>query len=475
MIETMIFSVGLNALWQAGLLAIGVAAAIRLLKITAPRYRALFWSLAFFASVLAPIAAFMPGAAIEAPVITATTSTAQLAAPASEMAIGGQETSPMVISYGELIAIFAAMIWIGGAGLCLLKLIAGGVSIARLRYKAEPVADNAPNMPASISLYSHAALSAPLATGVLRPVIILPLAMVRDLTALATQNALAHELAHIRRGDLIVNFAEQIMLCVLWWNPVLHAMRANIAENREMACDDRAVVMMRDANDYAKAIIECAERAISGKQQTRAHALSVTGRPSSMTKRITRLLADNYSARQKLRPASAMMATMVLALSALLIVAATPRVALAQPSSEINDPTLTDAQFLGQSLVAAIADGDRARAESLVAAGADINTVLEKDGTPLIAAVNNESLSIASWLIALGVDVDQFALYDETALISAVRTGNIDMVRLLIEAGADVNLSATTPEGVIRSPMGEAQRMGRNDLASLLMASGASE
>ncbi len=483
MTETLIYSVGVNALWQAGLLALGVAVAIRVFKITAPKYRALLWSAAFFASALVPLAAFVPGAAIGTSMITATTSTAfgastaQLAAPASEVAIGGAETSPKVFTYGDLLAPVGGLIWLGGAAFGLFKLIAGGVVVARLRRVAEPVANDAPGVSASIKLRSHDGVSAPLATGVLRPVILLPQIMADDLAAPSTQHALAHELAHIRRGDLIANIAEQIILCLFWWNPVLHAMRARIAENREMACDDHAVGLMRDANGYAAAIIECAERAIGSTQKhVSAHALSATGRRSSLSKRITRLVADGYSARGNVRPGSVIMACAVMLLSAALIVGATPRVALAAgPASDARSEMLTDAQRLGHFLVEAIAEGDGARAESLVAAGADINAVLEKNGTPLIAAVNRQSYSLAAWLIALGADVDQYARYDETALISAVRTGNIHMVRLLIEAGADVNLSAATQEGVFRSPIGEARRMKRDDLISLLVASGAGE
>lgn len=482
MIETMIYLLGANALWQAALLATGVAAAIRIFKITAPKVRALLWSVAFFASAIAPLAAFMPSVAIETPVMAASVlsnmgaASQPLAAPASQTAIGGAQTSPMVITYGDLLAPLAALIWIGGALYYLFMLISGGLAMARLRRAAEPVAKDAPGVPASIGLRSHAALSAPLATGVLRPVIILPLAMARDPGAPATRNALAHELAHIKRGDLFTNFAEQIILCVFWWNPVMRVMAERIAENREMACDDHAVGVMRDAKLYAAAIIECAERTIEGRNNNRsAHALSAAGRPSSLSRRIMRLVSEGYSARSNVNPRSAALSCIILAGGFALIAAVTPRVALAQPVSESSAAKLTDAQLLGQSLVEAIVEGDRARAERLVAAGTDINVVLEGDGTPLIAAVNRESYSLAAWLLALGAHVDQYAAYDETALISAVRTGNIDMVRLLIEAGADVNLSATTQEGIIRSPMGEARRMKRNDLASLLIASGARE
>ena len=477
MTEALIYTFGVNLLWQAALLAIGVAVVIKVFKITAPKYRALFWSAAFFASVLAPLSVFLPGAAIEAPVLASSVATTTpLAAPVSEVPIAAGDHGAVVISNIDVMMMLAALIWFAGALLCIAKLFAGAVSMTLLRRAADPVAPGEGLVPSSVTIRSHKDVIAPMATGIFRPMVILPVEMTRDLSAVATRNALAHELAHIKRGDLMANFVEQAILCLFWWNPVLHFMRAAIAENREMACDDHAVERMQDAGGYASAIIRCAERAIKNNQQRkRVHALSATGRPSAMAKRITRLLADNYSANQNLRAGSAMMASMVLALSAGLIVAATPRVALAQSSSETADPTLTDAQRLGQSLVEAIADDDRARAESLVAAGADIHAVLEGDGTPLIAAVNAEDMDVAAWLIALGADVDQYALYDETALISAVRTGNIDMVQLLINAGADVNLSAPTENNVIRSPMGEAKRLKHNDIAALLIASGASE
>ena len=133
----------------------------------------------------------------------------------------------------------------------------------------------------------------------------------------------------------------------------------------------------------------------------------------------------------------------------------------------------SDAERLGRELVKAVIDDNQSRAEQLLAGGADINAVLEGDGTPLIAAVNEDCINFARWLIAEGADVDAYARYDETALISAVRNSDTNMVRLLITYGADVNLSAKTETGEVRSPLGEARKRGHREIAQLLTNSGA--
>src|SRR5207302_8632459 len=60
----------------------------------------------------------------------------------------------------------------------------------------------------------------PIAFGISRPTVMLP-EVVADLQAAELQVILAHELAHHRRGDLWINWA-QILLTVVWWfNPVV--------------------------------------------------------------------------------------------------------------------------------------------------------------------------------------------------------------------------------------------------------------
>ncbi|RZV35999.1 MAG: hypothetical protein EX262_00660 [Sphingomonadaceae bacterium] len=107
-----------------------------------------------------------------------------------------------------------------------------------------------------VRLIETEATNAPLAFGVFDRVIALPprfLAMaerpMRDL-------ALAHELAHHKGGDLMVNFAVQPLFAMHWFNPLgwigWHAMR----RDQEAACDAR-VVGIADAElraDYAQTI-----------------------------------------------------------------------------------------------------------------------------------------------------------------------------------------------------------------------------
>lgn len=77
----------------------------------------------------------------------------------------------------------------------------------------------------------------PAAFGVLRPVVILPEAMA-SLEASALDAILAHELAHHRRRDLWINWAQLALMAVWWFNPLIWVLNRQIRKTREDCCDD---------------------------------------------------------------------------------------------------------------------------------------------------------------------------------------------------------------------------------------------
>ncbi len=86
-------------------------------------------------------------------------------------------------------------------------------------------------------LLTHEALP-PMAFGVLRPSILLPQSLVSRLTPAELQAVVYHEVAHHRRGDLLVGWA-QLLLGVIWWfNPVLWLVNRALWQTREESCDE---------------------------------------------------------------------------------------------------------------------------------------------------------------------------------------------------------------------------------------------
>lgn len=79
--------------------------------------------------------------------------------------------------------------------------------------------------------------SGPLVTGLLRPTVILPAWFEEDYDTVQQRAALAHELTHIRRGDLWALQVCEIVVALLWFNPLVYAARRAFRTDQEAACD----------------------------------------------------------------------------------------------------------------------------------------------------------------------------------------------------------------------------------------------
>ena len=101
-----------------------------------------------------------------------------------------------------------------------------------------------------VRLVETPATAAPLAMGVLDPVIALPpgFMALRDRTA--RDLALAHELAHHRGGDLLVNVLVQPLFALHWFNPLGRYGWLALRRDQEAACDAR-VMARRDVHERA--------------------------------------------------------------------------------------------------------------------------------------------------------------------------------------------------------------------------------
>ncbi|HVS78467.1 MAG TPA: M56 family metallopeptidase [Steroidobacteraceae bacterium] len=98
----------------------------------------------------------------------------------------------------------------------------------------------------------------PMLVGALRPRILVPLDFERRFTAEEREFVLAHERAHIRRGDAVVNAVGAVWLCVFWFNPVMPWAMRLLRLDQDLACD--AWVLAGEGNSrrgrYAGALLK---------------------------------------------------------------------------------------------------------------------------------------------------------------------------------------------------------------------------
>jgi HEAT repeat protein/beta-lactamase regulating signal transducer with metallopeptidase domain len=185
-----------------------------------------------------------------------------------------------------------------------------------------------------VALVSSIRLSVPVVIGHARPVIVLPMAALSGLSAYQLEAILAHELAHVRRHDYLVNLAQTLIETLLFYHPAVWWVSRQVRVTREHCCDDLAVTVCRSRHEYVHALLDLEE--LRGAQlsveQLRANpgvlALGATG--GSLLARGRRLLAPTPGG-----PSSARLAASVIGLTVVAAAAASASLnPVVRPSSE---------------------------------------------------------------------------------------------------------------------------------------------
>ncbi|HLQ78548.1 MAG TPA: M56 family metallopeptidase, partial [Terriglobia bacterium] len=124
-----------------------------------------------------------------------------------------------------------------------------------------------------VRLLLSSRIDGPAAIGWLRPVVLLPMSAITGLNPDQLRAVLAHELAHIRRHDFLVNVLQRCVESLLFYHPLVWWLSARIRSERENCCDDLAVQVCGDAMIYAQALVELED----ARSKTPALALAAAG------------------------------------------------------------------------------------------------------------------------------------------------------------------------------------------------------
>lgn len=174
-------------------------------------------------------------------------------------------------------AIVLPAVWLLGAAAMLARFfVAAMVTAARLRGLA-PCRDGRAlavleeckavmRVRAPLRVLETSAVATPALAGLWRPRLLLPEGMTNSLSPRELRFVFLHELAHLKRWDLPVNWLVGLLGALHWFNPVLWLAFARLRADRELACD--AMVLQRtghgQAREYGRAIVGLLER-ISGR------------------------------------------------------------------------------------------------------------------------------------------------------------------------------------------------------------------
>ncbi len=184
-------------------------------------------------------------------------------------------------------------LWSAGACFKLMKLGVSLVRIANIRRCAIQIARHE-----GVPIFASAQLAIPIATGIGTPAIVLPSGLAESLSPNDFRCTIEHELAHVRRGDVLGNAVQRVLEALLFWNPWVLVVGRRLVVEREVACDDWAVRRLGAPNEYASCLAQLARRIVP----SRAPLLtpSAVGSRNTLVERIERLTSDRQPHETKL-------------------------------------------------------------------------------------------------------------------------------------------------------------------------------
>lgn len=302
-----------QAAWQAPFVGLVYLACRRALRGSPPerRYQLALVALLFMA-VLPPFTVLLSAHGV-----------ARIASgvPILEGAPGGALAEASRVIHAGLPALLLA--WLTGTLLALAYLRSGWRRLRLIQARARPVPEPGAfaaetgfrtGVTRTPTLLQSDEVETALVTGWRRPVVLLPCGLIEGFAADELRVLLLHEQAHLARRDYAVNLAQRLLEALLWFQPAVWLVSADLRRIREECCDDIAVRSGGHPAMLARALVHLAEfRGGAGR-------LAVAGNGGALFARIERLLV--LASRRKepagaSRPAVATLAATAMCLSAI--------------------------------------------------------------------------------------------------------------------------------------------------------------
>jgi beta-lactamase regulating signal transducer with metallopeptidase domain len=181
--------------------------------------------------------------------------------------------------------------YLAGVAVCCLRLVGMWAGMAGVKRGAADAAlqewarELAVRMGIGVvRVVESARVEVPVVVGILRPVVVVPMMAVTGLSEGELRALLAHEMAHIRRWDPVVNAVQCVVEAMLFYHPAVWWISRVIREERECCCDDVAAAVVGDRATYAGALA-----AMEGLRGVRGR-LAIGARTGGLAGRVERLL-----------------------------------------------------------------------------------------------------------------------------------------------------------------------------------------
>ena len=349
-------------------------------------------------------------------------------------------------------ALFAAWLVIAGA---LLVRMARSQLRARALVRMAPLIDHAPWIDAlrgittrRMELRASAELDSPVVTGLLRPTIVVP----RSALTWPVERCrlvLVHELAHVRRRDVLVQALADLACALQWCNPLVWLCARRLRVECELAADDAVLAAGVRPSRYAEELVAVATSLVTPRA-----ALAMAER-SSLETRVASILTARL-ARTPLATRGALAVGAVGAVLAAAAACASPQEAASRPvaapidaprTGTATDPAIQHAAVAGLAAMAkewapelaTIVVLDPATGEVLANAGLSAGKPADVASQIAIAPGSTlKPVTIAAGLELHAIKVDQMfecgpapRVYGDKTLHDSSPNGTLDLAHLL--------------------------------------------
>lgn len=218
-------------------------------------------------------------------------------------------------SFGRFIGEQAGLFWICGfAGLLGACALSSARFLTSLKIAAPPTDQiNAMVQAAARELNLRGAPRTLIVSNRISPMIsclgsrtlLLPGDLWSDLTHSGRRAIIYHELAHLRRRDHWVQWAQVLLGAIYWWNPIVWLLRRTISEEAENCCDLWVTTLMPDGRrSYAQALLQTSEFISGADAAAPSLGIGVTRvRARKFARRLTMVMTENTRPRLSLHGA----------------------------------------------------------------------------------------------------------------------------------------------------------------------------
>jgi beta-lactamase regulating signal transducer with metallopeptidase domain len=191
-------------------------------------------------------------------------------------AIKVQPTAPAV-PLGERLSVaipWIVLAWLAGVALLALRNIGGWIALQQLRsFTAVPAGEDVDRcmrklaqrlgIQRSVRVLKSTFAKTPMVIGLFKPVILISTSAITTLSIAELESIFAHELAHIRRHDYLVNLLQALVETLLFYHPAVWVISSRVRQERENCCDDLALSVTRDRASYVRALAAVASIRVS--------------------------------------------------------------------------------------------------------------------------------------------------------------------------------------------------------------------